>query len=104
MDDVDAAARRAAAEQRRARALEHFDALHAVHRVRKAVGLIAIGKLVAEDAGVHAANGEAVEEAVGRCAADIDAADIANRIAQIGAALLGDHRPRHDDDALRQVG
>ena len=104
MHDVDAAARRRAAEQRRARAFQNFDLLHAVERVGIAVGLVAIGKPVGVDAGIHAAKEIAVEEAVSRGAADIDPADVArDRVGQAQTALLANCGGGHDVDGGGQV-
>ena len=104
MDDVDRPARRAAAEERRARTFQHFDLLHPVERMRDAAELIAVRKPVAEDLGIEAADQEVIEIAERILAADVNAGRIVDAVAQHGAALLGQDFARDDMDAARQVG
>jgi hypothetical protein len=102
--DVDRAARRAAAEKRRARPLQDLDPLHAVQRMRDAAELIAVGETVAEDLGVEPADHKVVEIAERVLAADIDARRVVEAVTQHRAALLGQHFAGDDMDAAREVG
>ena len=104
MDDVDRSAGRAAAEQRRARALQHLDPLDAVQRVRQAVALVAVREAVGIDARVEPADQEVVVEAEAVAAAAPDAAGIADRILQRHAALRVDGAPVDDLDTRRYLG
>ena len=103
VDDVDRASGRAAAEQRRPRAFQNLDPLHAVQRMRDAAELVAVGKTVAVDLGVEPADQEMVEIAQRILAARIDAARVGDGVAQRRSALLGQHLAGNDLNADRQV-
>ncbi len=104
VNNIDDATRCRAAEKRGARTLQHLNRLNAIKRVRQPVGLIAVGKPVGIDPRVETADGKTIEEAVGRGAANVDAADVMHDVRDLRAALFKDQRARNDHHALRQVG
>ena len=99
VDDVDRAAGRSAAEQRRPRAFQNLDAPHAIERMRKAAELVAVGEVVSKDLGVQAADQEVVEITQRILSARIDAARIGDGLAQQCAALFRNDFARNDLDA-----
>lgn len=99
MDDVDGATRRPAAEQGRARPFENFDAFHAVQGMRKSAEFVAVGKSIAIDLRVQAADQKVVVVTLGILTTRVDAAGVVDGVTQHGGALLGQERARNDLDA-----
>ena len=89
MNDVDRAPGRAAAEQRRTRPLQDFNAPHPVQRMHQTAELVAVGEAVSIDLGVQTADQEVVEITQRILSARVDAARIVDGVAQQRAALLG---------------
>src|SRR6201999_3047796 len=95
MDNVDGAAGRAAAKQRRTRAFQDFDPSHAVERMREAAELVAVGEAVGMDLGVESADQEVVEIAEPASTAAIAASLIFDGVAQPDAAPFGEPLARN---------
>ena len=104
VDDVDGAAGRPAAEQRRTRALQNFDPPHPVERVREAAELIAVGETVGIDLGVQAADQKMVEIAQRILPAGVDAAGVGDRFLERRGTLFGENFAGNDLNADGQVG
>ncbi len=83
MRDVDRSAGWPAAEERRAGPLQHFDALHAVERMRQAVDLLAIGETVLVNPRVETADQKPVEAADRIRSAGARAAHVAQRVLDV---------------------
>ena len=103
VDDVDGAAGRPAAEQRRSRPLQNFDPPYAVQRMHETAELVAIRKSVGVNLRVQTADQEVIEIAERILSTGIDAARIVDGVPQCRNALFGQDLARNDLDAGRDI-